>query len=363
MGAKTRPSPRTLKRTLLELPQRFEFFQAVRLLERSLPKRKPIGMDALPREEVVRFGSRVALSYPIGDVSRIELPDPPAFPDDPGPPARMQVDFMGAATGHMAGSLPVPYIVALLEEERERRHAFRDFLDTFNHRLVSLFYRAWKKSRLALMHETPGQSAYEPALFSLIGMGTGHLRDRLPVQDEALLSRAGLLMRTPAPALAIEALIASYFGVPARIEPFIPTWYPLEPEDRSRIGLGKATLGRDAVLGGEVLLLQSKFRVRIGPLRRDQYERLLPHGPSFAALWRCVRLAAGPDLDFDIQLVMAAAEVPRLRLETGAEQPGRLGGSIWLASKPLVKDAEDAILKPPQDLLRTNITDGLLAAG
>ena len=362
MATENRSSARSLKRALVELPQRFEFYEAVRLLERALPHRAPVGGDSNPRDEVVRFRSRVALSFAIGDISHLEIPDAPASADDPELPADMIVDFFGAATAAMHGSLPVPYIVKVLEEQTDGRRGLREFLDLFNHRMTSMLYRAWKKSRLAMMHESPGQSMFEVALFSLIGMGTPHLRDRVGVDDRALLSRAGLLMRTPAPPAAIEALVRSYFGVPAEVEPFIPSWYPIEPDDRSRLGLGNASLGQDAVLGGEVMLLQAKFRVRIGPLTRDQYERMLPHGEAFPALWRAVRLAAGPDLDFDFRLVLAAAEVPRLRLETNSARPARLGGSTWLATRPLARDADHAILRPPPDLIRSDAGEPMRAA-
>ena len=51
----------TLKEELFEEPYRFEFFQAVRLLERAFPEKKTVGDGALPHEEVVRFRSRIAM--------------------------------------------------------------------------------------------------------------------------------------------------------------------------------------------------------------------------------------------------------------------------------------------------------------
>lgn len=369
MAAANRSRARSVGRTLVEHPQRFEFFEAVRLLERFFSQRAAVGGDAAPRDEAVRFSSDVSLSFPVGDISEVRLPDAPAAEADAsneqaGEPAHMRVSFMGMASPQSFGSLPLPYTVEVLEQERARNHALRDFLDLFNHRFVSLFYRAWKKSRLGMQAESvqagsAPESAFERALFSIIGLGTPGLRHRLPLDDRSLLSRAGLLARRPAPPQAIEALIESCFGAPAHVEPFMPMWYAVQPHERTRLGLAHASLGQEAFLGSEALLFSAKFRVRIGPLGRAEYERLLPHGSAYPGLCRLIRLAAGSDLDFDVQLVLASAEVPRLRLGTHAACPVRLGGSTWLSSGPRLGDADDAVLNPPPDLLPSTVADFL----
>ena len=53
-----------LKDLLYDEPYRFEFFQAVRLLEKIFPEREIVGHDALPAKEVVRFRSRPSISFP-----------------------------------------------------------------------------------------------------------------------------------------------------------------------------------------------------------------------------------------------------------------------------------------------------------
>ena len=42
----------------------FDFFQAVRVLERAYPKRRPVGRRFPPREEIVRFRAHLSLSFP-----------------------------------------------------------------------------------------------------------------------------------------------------------------------------------------------------------------------------------------------------------------------------------------------------------
>ena len=129
---------------LVNEPYRFNFFQAVRILER-LRAGKPVGHDGPPGDECVRFRSHLSLDFP---ASAIQLLNVPA--DHRLPPA-MTVTFMGL-TGP-SGALPRFYTEFLLERRRHKDPVLREFLDLFNHRLISLFYRAWERNRFYLGFE------------------------------------------------------------------------------------------------------------------------------------------------------------------------------------------------------------------
>src|SRR5438477_12156365 len=53
----------------------FDFFQAVRLLERLYPERKAVGREALPNAEVIRFRSHLSLAFPPSALYAVEPPD------------------------------------------------------------------------------------------------------------------------------------------------------------------------------------------------------------------------------------------------------------------------------------------------
>jgi len=55
MGAESRGTDPSLAEELLDEGYRFDFFEAVRVLERLYPHRQPVGHEAVPSEEVVRF--------------------------------------------------------------------------------------------------------------------------------------------------------------------------------------------------------------------------------------------------------------------------------------------------------------------
>ncbi|NOT26806.1 MAG: hypothetical protein HOP16_11970, partial [Acidobacteria bacterium] len=101
-----------------------------------------------------------------------------------------------------------------------------------------------------------------------------------------------------------------------------------------------AVLGAGAVLGGRVWDRQHKFRVRLGPLALTQYDSFLPGGAPLAKLVDWVRLYLGFELEWDVRLRLAEAEVPRLSLG----RAGRLGWTTWLGRRQSGVDADDLCL-------------------
>src|SRR5205809_2494930 len=67
----------------------FDFFQAVRLLERMLPQKKAVGREALPESEVVRFRSHLSLAFPPSSIHAVEPPE------EDRPYVRINQTFLG----------------------------------------------------------------------------------------------------------------------------------------------------------------------------------------------------------------------------------------------------------------------------
>jgi type VI secretion system protein ImpH len=260
----------------------------------------------------------------------------------------MSVAFMGL-TGPL-GVLPRHYTELLLTRARQKDTALRDFLDIFNHRLISFFYRAWEKYHFTVAYERTvfrqeGGDRFSQYLFDLIGMGTRGLRGRLEVEDETLLFYDGLLAQRPRSASALTGLLTDYFMVPVDVTQFVGQWLSLSAGNRSRLGPRQvnSALGLNAVVGNRVWDQQAKFKLRVGPLTAAEFHRFLPSGEAFRQLVGMARFYAGQEFDFDVQLILRAAEVPGCRLGATGEFAPRLGWSTWLKSGEFTHDAEDAV--------------------
>src|SRR5262249_52992792 len=158
------------------------------------------------------------------------------------------------------------------------------------------------------------------------------LRKRMSVPDQALLRYAGLFGQTPACAISLRAILQDYFGVPVAIEQFVGAWYRLREEDQCELAAQSLNnqLGEGAIAGVAVWDPQARFRVLLGPLTVVKFLAFLPDGRAVKELRDLVRLYVGPVLQFDVQLVLKAEEVPWSRLGEETLEAPRLGWCGWL---------------------------------
>jgi type VI secretion system protein ImpH len=323
---------------------------AHKLAEHGEASLRLMGRDHSPREEPVRFRALPSLSFASSSISRIVAAKDESEGGNGSPP-EMFVNFFGL-TGP-AGVLPQHYTSLLMQRIRESDFSLRDFLDLFNHRLVSLFYRAWEKYRFPIGYERArlrnrGDDDFTSAILSLVGVGTRGTRGRLAVDDETLVYYAGHYAHKPRSAAAMEAILRDYFKVPATLEQFIGQWLRVEQPDRSQLAIAgqkkswNTQLGSTAFLGTRVWDVQSRFRIKLGPLNYEQYCRFLPGSSGLAQANDLAKVFAGPQLDFDVQPVLRAGEVPRCKLGVADPVKQCLGHNIWLKTKPFTRDFDRA---------------------
>lgn len=357
MAAESGGNSRSVSERLVEEPGRFDFFQAVRILERmSLvqsrrahgPNRSRVGEDAAPGDEAVRFHSVPSHAFPAANVFAVRGTSGRRVENAQGPPPDVSVTFFGLV-GAM-GTLPQHYTRLIVARDREKDTSLRDFLDVFQHRLISLFYRAWEKSRIT---ESYARRLIDPhghdedllttALYSIVGMASPVVRGSTRLDQEVFLRFGGMFADRRRNAVSLEHLLIDVLSMPVEIRQFQGEWLALPAEDQSSL-MGGAQLGESAILGTRVWNLQSKFRLRIGPLRYVTARRLLPTGDRIGPLCELVRAYVGGEFRFDVQLVIFRDEVPACRLG-GSDDGSRLGWNTWLQSRPPEQDADDAVFE------------------
>ncbi len=334
----------------------FEFFQAVALLQRLwLNERQPVGQFSNPQDEAVRFRANNNLSFPASQIQSIQFPgEGESASETPGEtavkplpqqsPAEMKVNFMGL-TGPM-GVLPYCYTELILDRLRAKDGAFEAFLDIFNHRMISFFYRAWEKYRFPATYYR-GDDVFTHHLLDFIGLGTLGLAGRQAIPDEALLHYAALLGEQARSAEALEEILNGYFEVPIEVEQFAGAWYRLDPSSQCSMtdeDDDSEKLGAGVVVGDEIWDQQSRVRINVGPLTLAQYATFLPGGSALEPLKALVRFFSNDELDFEIQLILQRDEVPRCEVGAEDEAGPRLGWVSWLKSIPHDHDPSDAIL-------------------
>lgn len=329
---------KSLEVRLFGEPFCFEFFQAVRVLERLFPDRRPIGRFHHPAREIARFGSHPTLTFPASEIQSLAG-------RESGPPL-MVVNFMGLIGP--VGVLPLYYTELVMNRVAARDTAMRDFFDLFHHRIISLFYQAWEKHRLPVAYERGELDRFSHMLLAFIGLATRGLQNRQQVPDESLVFYGGLLAQHPRSAAALCQYLTDYFEVPVEIEQFVGSWYQLDPETLCRVADRQDysdQLGRGTVVGDEIWDPQSRVRIKLGPLPLERYLDFLPGGTAYTPLRAITRFFSGDELDFEVQLVLERRQTPPCELGAEGETAPRLGWISWMKSKPMERDPADTILR------------------
>ena len=137
-----------------EEPFRVHFFQAVRMLQRMEQDRKPVGYFITPQGETIRFSARTSLAFPPSEIYELRRTENGQM--------SMTVEFMGLCAA--ISVMPATYTEFLIARAREKDHAMEDFLNIFNHRMISFFYRGWEKYRFFIEYERIGRgSSFRPS--------------------------------------------------------------------------------------------------------------------------------------------------------------------------------------------------------
>ena len=252
-------------RDLLQHPQRYEFFQAVRLLVRWLARQGVHPEHALGT--LIRFRNSLELGFPASEIAAI-------VPSTEGVPAVNVTPTLMGLLGVM-GTLPLHYSERIAAWELAARDdGPRAFLDLFSSRQVALFYRAWCKYRVRHTVE-PGRDRFLPLLLGLAGSPVQRAGEG-GVDAASLAYFAAPLRSRVVSAALVEGVLRAHFGIPVRVEQFAGRWDVLEPGQRTHLALGNCLLGEGATAGARLMRPELGIRIRLGPLSSADFERFLP---------------------------------------------------------------------------------------
>jgi type VI secretion system protein ImpH len=343
MESQSRPEASSLTLEDLEEALRtdapsFDFFQAVRLLRFLHPEQEGVGEFAVPSEEAVRFSTNPSLAFPPGEIQSLSW-----GPD--GQP-RLEVNFLGLVGNQ--GVLPLHYSRLVTATDPAEPNPLRAFLDIFQHRLISLFYRAMEKGRFYASYERGEEDSVSARLLELLGLRSKSLRGLMDLPDDDLLFYGGLLGLHQRNATSLERIVQDYLQVPAQVEQFIGGWYTLTEESQVRLDEDpdefSPRLGEQTVVGDEFWDPQARVRIKIGPLSRDRYEDFLPKGKGHKALKALSTFFSDGLFDFEVRLILAKEDVPPVVLGGEDRDATPLGWCTWIQTRPFDRDADETTL-------------------
>ena len=320
---------------LRRAPERFTLFAALRAIEQAHADRPRLGESRKAADDAVRIMQPPHLYFAPADVVAFDA-------DDASVP---RLEQLGFGVFGPNGALPLH----LTELAHARMHQFADpalsdFVNAFQHRFASLFYRAWANADPCTSFDRQGSDSFRLYLGALIGIGPERARERDSVIDYAKLSRLGLFGPQTRSAATLEQILAGYFELPVEVAPFAGAWLDIPSAAWCRIGGERehAQLGTGATLGRSTWQCQSRFEILLGPLRIGQFVSFLPGARALDQLKALVRLFTNEEWSWHVRLLLEPEDLPPIQLGGS----GWLGWTTWLGARQEV--ARDTTIEGSQ---------------
>jgi len=306
-------------------------YRFCQLLEEVLPDHPPLGSTDDPADDAVRFRPDPGMGFPAGELRAIEHDE-----HNPERPATVRTRVFGLYG--IDSPLPTTFLDDITQR-REGHEALEGFLDIFNHRFLTQFYRVWRKYSYPASFASGGTDATSQCLFGLIGLGIPGTAQQIatPVSRFlALLSVMRLPTRNAEGVTALVRLLAPRTRVrvtghsprkiiltqPASLGPTGPVWLSQ--------GTPLGVVGHDA---------NSQLHLALFTEDPDEARGWLPDAQLHRDLLVLLRVYLGWRCTAKLQLSLPVCTLPPPRLGQSPAQLGLtavlgLGNDAW----PMAED-------------------------
>jgi len=174
-------------------------YRFCQLLEQVMVDHPPLGSTAHPGDDGVRFRPDPGMGFPASELKAIEFDE--SCPDRPITVRTRLLGLYGVDS-----PLPTAYLDDIAQR-REGHEAIEAFLDIFNHRVFTQFYRIWRKYSYPATFEAGGRDATSQCLLGLIGLGVPGTAERIATPMSRFLALLSVMRLPTRNAEGIAALV------------------------------------------------------------------------------------------------------------------------------------------------------------
>ncbi|WP_426357560.1 type VI secretion system baseplate subunit TssG [Pseudocolwellia sp. HL-MZ19] len=309
--------------SLLDNPSEHDFYQAVFALQKQLAQGKAqyrkVGHDSLPVNELVRFKAEQHLGFPGQPIKEVKKNDTSKDVIS----VDMLVSFMGL-TGS-SGALPQHYSELVLERLKLKDTGMKDFYDLFNHRLISLFYRAWEKYRFSVNYQNDQSHTPDSFTFAI---------NKLAGDQKNSLLYAGIFNKNIRSVDGLTSILSHFTQSEVLVKQFKGKWQKLAKNEQTRLAARRlpegqfARLGFDASIGSRVWDINSGVEIYIKPQPDNMlsnYDKRLEIVKEVKSL---VTSYLGIGIKFKLFLEIKQGIMPIVQLSKGGVPLGMGGGLV-----------------------------------
>jgi type VI secretion system protein ImpH len=345
MNTRDAMTPPLAQAILARSPQ-MNFFQLCQLIERLMPQGEGLGASDTPAAEPIRFRPYPKVGFPGTELAAVESDD-----GRPDRPPTIRTTFLGL---YGVDAVMPPHLIDDIVLRREGHEEVMAFLDLFNHRITTLFYRAWRKYRYPSGFERADDSTSR-ALLCLAGFGLGDKAASAGLPGARVLGMLGLLSQRTRTVEGLAGVVALALpGAGVKVEERFPVWVRLDDRpglrsggSSSTRGVGSEGLGQGHVLGRRVKNRGEAVLLTLQPADAEQAHDLLPDARLYRELISVLRVYLGNKTDVVLRMEVSASVVPELKLGSATAHSAAKVHQGRLAWTTLLKPTIDRVITIP----------------
>ncbi|WP_369789061.1 type VI secretion system baseplate subunit TssG [Rouxiella sp. WC2420] len=294
-----------------------QFYRFCQLLEQSQPDAPALGSHWQIRHDPIRFRPHPGMGFPASEFKPLEISEQTPIP------STIRTTFIGLYG--VESPLPTRYIDDITQR-REGHEAVSDFLDIFNHRLTTQYYRIWRKYSYPATFEPGGTDKTSKYLLSLCGLGIDGCAQNIATPVSRFLALTSL-MRLPT---------RTREGIISLVQLLAPnTEARLVAHDRFRIPLRNPlaisvnhpiSLSLNPVMGSHAIDINSQVLLQLKTTDPDDVRKWLPGGQIHADLMALLSVYLGSRLHVRLELMVSRKLLPDAQVSCQPRATGVLLG-------------------------------------
>lgn len=302
----------------------------MRYLDANAPLSSRIGYSVSPKQDCARFGQTALLHFHSSAFTGVKFEAKTAN-------YKLKNSYWGMLG--INGPLPNHLTEHAIERNfRLKDKTFTEFLDVFNHRFISLFYRAWADAEPTVSHDRQEHDTFKKRLNAF--SGEGNVQQDIFNQDRNVHQfLSGLFSQKNRSAKVLSQILSEYLHLEVSIEEFQGQWYSLEPDEQTQLGKNNFSLGVDSIAGTRTYQRSFNFAINIGPVSYSEYIRLLNNKQRMQSIVELTQKAVGQEFEFSINFRLKAYQTKPSQLGSA-----KLGINTWCQDKSSHLAQHDPIL-------------------
>jgi type VI secretion system protein ImpH len=295
------------------------FAPLLRYLDANAPLAARIGYSISPKQDFVRLGQTPLLHFYSSAFTKVKF-------DNISGDYKLKNSYWGMLG--INGPLPSHLTEYAIERNyRLKDTTFTEFLDVFNHRFISLFYRAWADAEPTVSHDRPDQDNFKKRLGAISGESSA-IHDPFNKNRNTHQYLAGLFSQKNRSAKTLCQILSEYLKLDVSIEEFQGRWYDLQKDEQTKLGSINTTLGVDCIIGSMTYQRSFNFSINVGPVSYTEYIRLLSNQHRLKTIIELTQKSVGQEYEFRINIILKPQQTKACQLGST-----KLGVNSWCQGK------------------------------